>query len=247
MVRFRRQVDTTTTKPFPGKLIVVEGVDGSGKSTQVYLLKRWLELNNVQVWFTEWNSSTLVKRATKRGKKRQLLTPTTFSLIHCTDFAHRYEHEMVPLLKQGYIVLADRYMFTAFARDAVRGCDRAWLRNLYGFARQPDITFFFDVAQDVAASRVLTGRAKIKYYEAGMDLGLASGTRESFRIFQGRIAQEYKRMVVEYGFTRIDASQPIELQQEQVRRVVANRFDIADYKWPRDMAQPVDQYHALVM
>ena len=87
MVRFRRQVDTTTTKPFPGKLIVVEGVDGSGKSTQVYLLKRWLELNNVQVWFTEWNSSTLVKRATKRGKKRQLLTPTTFSLIHCTDFA----------------------------------------------------------------------------------------------------------------------------------------------------------------
>ena len=142
MVRFRRQVDTTTTKPFPGKLIVVEGVDGSGKSTQVYLLKRWLELNNVQVWFTEWNSSTLVKRATKRGKKRQLLTPTTFSLIHCTDFAHRYEHEMVPLLKQGYIVLADRYMFTAFARDAVRGCDRAWLRNLYGFARQPDINLF---------------------------------------------------------------------------------------------------------
>ena len=247
MVRFLRQVDTTTTKPFPGKLIVVEGVDGSGKSTQVYLLKRWLELNNVQVWFTEWNSSTLVKRATKRGKKRQLLTPTTFSLIHCTDFAHRYEHEMVPLLKQGYGVLADRYMFTAFARDAVRGCDRAWLRNLYGFARLPDITFYFDVAQDVAASRVLTGRAKIKYYEAGMDLGLASSTRESFRIFQGRIAQEYERMVVEYGFTRIDASQPIELQQEQVRRIVASQFDIADYKWPRDMARPVSQYQPVAL
>ncbi len=246
MYRFRRQVDTNKSRPFPGKLIVVEGVDGSGKSTQVYLLKRWLELNNVQVWFTEWNSSRLVKRATKRGKKRQLLTPTTFSLIHCTDFAHRYEHEMVPLLKQGYVVLADRYMFTAFARDSVRGCDRSWLRNLYRFARLPDIIFYFDVAQDVAASRVLTGRAKIKYYEAGMDLGLAPGIRESFRIFQGRIAQEYERMVVEYGFTRIDASQPIELQQEEVRRVVAGQLDIADYKWPRDMVQPVGQYHALV-
>jgi len=95
---------------------------------------------------------------------------------------------------------------------------------------------------DVAASLVLTGRAKIKYYEAGMDLGLASSTRESFRIFQGRIAQEYERMVVEYGFTRIDASQAIELQQEQVRRIVASHFDIADFKWPRDMARPVGQY-----
>ncbi|MAG35993.1 MAG: dTMP kinase [Dehalococcoidia bacterium] len=247
MYRFRKQRETKDTKPFPGKLIVVEGVDGSGKSTQVYLLKRWLELNNVQVSFTEWNSSALVKRATKRGKKRQLLTPTTFSLIHCTDFAHRYEHEMVPLLKQGYIVLADRYMFTAFARDAVRGCDRAWLRNLYGFARLPDITIYFDVAQEVAASRVLTGRARIKYYEAGMDLGLAPDTRESFRIFQGRIAQEYERMAVEYGFTRIDASQSIELQQEQVRREVASQITVSDYKRPPDMAQPVDQYQALVM
>ena len=112
------------------------------------------------------------------------------------------------------------------------------------FARLPDITLYFDVAQDVAASRVLTGRAKIKYYEAGMDLGLASSTRESFRIFQGRIAQEYERMVVEYGFTRIDASQPIELQQEQVRRIVASHFDIADFKWPRDMARPVSQYQS---
>jgi dTMP kinase len=104
-----------------GKLVAVEGLDGSGKSTQVYLLKRWLELDGYKVFFTEWNSSAIVKKATRKGKKRQLLTPTTFSLIHCTDFADRYERQVLPLLNAGYIVLADRYIFTAFARDAVRG------------------------------------------------------------------------------------------------------------------------------
>ena len=112
---------------YPGALIVVEGIDGSGKSTQLYLLKRWLELQNIKVSFTEWNSSTIVKAATKRGKKEQLLTATTFCLIHCTDFAHRYERYIVPLLRQGYIVLADRYIYTAFARDSARGCSPHWL------------------------------------------------------------------------------------------------------------------------
>lgn len=247
MYRFNRRRSPENIKPFPGKLIVVEGVDGSGKSTQLYLLKRWLELSNVQVAFTEWNSSTLVKRATKRGKKQHLLTPTTFSLIHCTDFAHRYEHEMVPLLKQGYIVLADRYVFTAFARDAVRGCDPSWLRNLYGFACLPDITFFFDVQREVAARRVLSGRARIKYYEAGMDLGLAPDVRESFRIFQGRIAQEYRRIAPEYNFTRIDASQSIEVQQEQVRRVVADQISVEEYRRPSDMVRSVEQSLTLML
>src|SRR5207244_5650249 len=105
----------------PGKLIAVEGLDGSGKSTQIYLLKRWLELEGYKVFFTEWNSSAIVKKATRKGKKRQLLTATTFSLIHCTDFADRYERQILPLLNAGYIVLADRYIFTAFARDALRG------------------------------------------------------------------------------------------------------------------------------
>ena len=229
MYQARRQ-PTGRTRGFPGKLIVVEGVDGSGKSTQVYLLKRWLELNNVQAWFTEWNSSSLVKRATKRGKKRQLLTPTTFSLIHCTDFAHRYEHEMVPLLKQGYIVLADRYMFTAFARDAVRGCNREWVRNLYGFAALPDITLYFDVPLETAISRVLSGRAKIKYYEAGMDLGISPNIAKSFHEFQRRIADEYSHLADAYHFTRIDASQSIEVQQAQVRKIVADRIDVARYR-----------------
>src|SRR5512135_2204950 len=119
---------------FPGRLIAVEGLDGSGKSTQIYLLKRWLELQGLKVFFSEWNSSELVKSATSKGKKTNLLTPTTFSLIHATDFADRYERHLVPLLRAGFLVLCDRYIFTAFARDTVRGCDRAWLRRMYGFA-----------------------------------------------------------------------------------------------------------------
>src|SRR5262249_56008489 len=122
-----QQRAAVTKDTIPGKLVAVEGLDGSGKSTQVYLLKRWLELEGYKVFFTEWNSSAIVRKSTKKGKKRQLLTPTTFSLIHCTDFADRYERQILPLLNAGYIVLADRYIFTAFARDAVRGCDRGWI------------------------------------------------------------------------------------------------------------------------
>jgi dTMP kinase len=214
---------------YPGKLIAVEGLDGSGKSTQNYLLKRWLELQNMKVSFTEWNSSTVVKDATKRGKKEQLLTPTTFCLIHCTDFAHRYERYIVPLLRQGYIVLADRYIFTALARDAVRGCDRDWIRNLYDFAILPDITFYFDVPLATAIGRILSGRPVLKYHEAGMDLGLSNDLYESFQLFQGRIKEEYSRLAEEYRFTVVDASRSIEAQQQLVRSIVADRIDLAHF------------------
>lgn len=214
---------------YPGKLIAVEGLDGSGKSTQIYLLKRWLELQNMKVSFTEWNSATIVKAATKRGKKDQLLTPTTFCLIHCTDFAHRYERYIVPLLRQGYIVLADRYIFTALARDHVRGCDRDWVRNLYSFAVVPDIVFYFDVPLATAMDRILSGRPVLKYHEAGMDLGLSTDMYESFRLFQGRIKEEYSRLAEEYQFTVMDASRSIEAQQQQMRAIVADRIDLAHF------------------
>src|ERR1700750_3165433 len=142
----------------PGRLIAVEGLDGSGKSTQIYLLKRWLELQGLKVFFSEWNSSEIVKSATSKGKKRELLTPTTFSLIHATDFADRYERQILPLLRAGYIVLADRYIFTAFARDAVRGLDQDWLERIYNFAVHPDITFYFRVPLEISLNRILEGR-----------------------------------------------------------------------------------------
>ena len=118
------------SRAYPGALIVVEGTDGSGKSTQLYLLKRWLEIGGYRLHFTEWNSSPLVKSATRRGKQKRLLTPTTFSLLHAADFADRCERQIMPLLQGDYLVLADRYVYTAFARDAARGCSHRWLRNL---------------------------------------------------------------------------------------------------------------------
>jgi len=215
---------------FPGKLIAVEGLDGSGKSTQLYLLKRWLEMKGLKVHLTEWNSSLIVKAATSKGKKRQLLTPTTFSLIHCTDFADRYERQILPLLKAGFIVLCDRYMYTAFARDAVRGCPRPWLHKLYSYACHPDITLFFNTPLPVALGRILGGRPQLKYHEAGMDMGLASDPYESFRIFQGRIYDEYLAMIERFNFVEIDGSATIELQQEQVRELIASKLDLPRFR-----------------
>lgn len=222
---------SSLTTELPGRLIAVEGLDGSGKSTQIYLLKRWLEMSGTKVFFTEWNSSVIVKKATSKGKKRQLLTPTTFSLIHCTDFADRYERQILPLLKAGYLVLCDRYIFTAFARDAVRGCARPWLHNLYGFARRPDITFFFNTPLQVALSRILSGRPQLKFHEAGMDLGLANDPYESFRLFQERIYREYLAMKDEFGFRVIDGSATIETQQAVVRDMVSQSIDLPRYRW----------------
>ncbi len=214
-----------------GRLIAVEGLDGSGKSTQIYLLKRWLELQGLKVFFTEWNSSRVVRRATKRGKKQQLLTPTTFSLIHSTDFADRYERQILPLLEAGFIVLADRYIYTAMARDVVRGCSPVWVRNLYSFALPPDITFFFHVPLHVALERILGSRTQLKYHEAGMDLGLSTDPQESFRLFQERVQAQYLSMVEEFGFTVVDATRPIEVQQEEIRHIVEERIDLARFRW----------------
>lgn len=203
---------------YSGKLIVVEGIDGSGKSTQIRLLNRWLASRGYSVFFTEWNSSALVRKTTKQGKKKDLLTPTTFSLLHATDFADRHQDVILPALKAGMVVLADRYMYTAFARDSVRGVDTQWVRDIYSFAAKPDLAFYFRVPIQTALQRIAGARAKIKYHEAGMDLGLSPDLQTSFRIFQGRVIEEYDRLAEEYGFHVIDATRPIEEQQEELRR-----------------------------
>jgi len=214
---------------FPGRLIAVEGLDGSGKSTQIYLLKRWLELEGAKVFFSEWNSSALVKSATSKGKKRELLTPTTFSLIHATDFADRYERQLVPLLRAGYIVLCDRYVYTAFARDVVRGCPPKWVRGIYNFAALPDMTFFFKAKLEVSLQRILDGRPQLKYHEAGMDLNLSTDPYESFRIFQGRILEQYLAMSTEFDFVVIDANERVEVQQQTVRQLLQSRIELSRY------------------
>ncbi|HEY0404694.1 MAG TPA: hypothetical protein VGC89_03135 [Pyrinomonadaceae bacterium] len=206
---------------FPGKLFVVEGTDGSGKSTQLALLHQWLKAEGYPVFFSEWNSSPLVRQTTKRAKRRRLFTPATFSLIHATDFADRIERDIIPPLKAGAIVLADRYIYTAFARDVARGCDRAWVRETYRFAVRPTVAFFFRAPLDVAIERIISARPELKYYEAGMDMDWSDDVEESFKTFQGKILEEYDRMVDEFGLTLIDAKRSIEKQQREVREIVS--------------------------
>ena len=209
---------------FPGKLFVVEGIDGSGKSTQLLLLHQWLKAEGFGVVFSEWNSSPLVRDITKRGKKKQMLSPATFSLIHSTDFADRMERNIIPLLKAGAVVLCDRYIYTAFARDVGRGMDPKWVRELYSFAVKPTAAFYFRVPLETAIQRLLVGRSGFKYYEAGMDLGLSGDTEESFRLFQGRIIEEYEKMVPEFELTVVDATQAIEVEQAQMRQIVRSKL-----------------------
>jgi dTMP kinase len=205
---------------FLGRLFVVEGIDGSGKSTQLMLLHQWLRAEGYGVVQSEWNSSPLVSSTTRRGKRKRILTPATFSLIHATDFADRIERNLIALLKAGAVVLCDRYIYTAFARDGVRGMAPQWLRDLYSFAVKPTIAFYFRVPLDVAMDRILAARGGIKFYEAGMDLGLSGDTEESFRLFQGRILEAYEKMIPEFDLHVIDATLPIEVQQAQMRQAV---------------------------
>jgi dTMP kinase len=205
--------------PYPGRLITVEGIDGSGKSTQLLLLDRWLTARGYRVHFTEWNSSRLVRRSMKRGKKKDLLTPTTFSLLHAVDFADRLNYKILPLLKAGMIVLADRYVYTAFARDVARGVHPEWVRAVYRFAPRPDLAIYFRVPIEVSLDRILSGRAKLKYHEAGMDLGMSRDPVESFRLFQSRVLGIYDDIVGEFGLEIVDATGDIPLQQRHIRRL----------------------------
>ena len=213
--------------PYPGKLIVVEGIDGSGKSTQLSLLYRWLLSRGYKAFFTEWNSSVLVRRSMRRGKKKDLLTPTTFSLLHAVDFADRLTYKIIPPLKAGMVVLADRYVYTAFARDVARGVHRDWVRAVYRFAPRPDLVLYFRVPIEISLERLLTGRAKLKYHEAGMDLGLSRDPAESFRLFQSRVLEEYDRLANEFGLRVVEATGDIHSQQLVVRRMA--RQVLRDY------------------
>lgn len=205
---------------YPGRLIIVEGIDGSGKSTQLDLLHKWLVNQGYVVVFSEWNSSPIVKGTTRRGKNQRLLSPMSFSLIHAADFASRVQAQILPALQAGAIVLADRYVYTAFARDTTRGVNREWLRRLYSFAVQPTLAFYFDVPLDEAIRRILVGRPVLKFYEAGLDLGLSSEPYESFRLFQGLIRAEYDRLVPEFGLIRMDATESLVQQQQRMRQMV---------------------------
>ena len=206
--------------PSGGRLLVVEGLDGSGKSTQARLLVKWLQSRGYRVFFTEWNSSELVSDVIRRGKKKGLLTPTTFALLHATDFADRLERQIMPPLRAGYFVVCDRYAYTAFVRDTARGCDPAWVRNMYSFAPIPDKTLYFRVPVQISLDRKLASREPISYYEAGMDLHLSDDLVESYQRFQSALRRGYEKLVTTDHLVPIDAAKPVEQVLTRVRSEV---------------------------
>jgi dTMP kinase len=190
---------------YKGKLIVAEGMEGSGKRTQISLLSQWLSAQGYAVASSDWNSSTPVKESIERGDTNQSFTPTTFSLIHATDFADRMESYILPLIKAGAVVCVDGYVYSAFARDVARGASRRWVRNLYDFALRPSLTLYFRVSLDVAVNRLPGG--------CGSD---------SFRKLQGRILAEYEEMAAEMEFHVIDGTLSVEEQQRCARQTVVD-------------------------
>lgn len=202
-----------------GTLLCVEGIDGSGKSTQLALLRDWLKSCGQDVIYTEWNSSMLISQTTKMAKKKNLLSPRTFSLLHAVDFADRLKQIIAPALKAGFIVLADRYAYTAFARDVARGVDPQWVRNTYDFSIKPDLAIYFDIDPEIAMERICANRSP-KFYEAGMDLNLSEDPYESYKIFQAMVTKEYKKMIDEYGLIELDARDSIHTKQVAIRKML---------------------------
>ncbi len=198
----------STDSPAPtGRLIVIEGIDRSGRSTQVRLLLDWLRRRGYEPIRTDWSTSPHISKAIHKAKAAGELRPITFSLFYAADFTDRVANVIVPALERGEIVVADRYVYTAFARDVARGANQAWLETLYGFAPEPDAVFYLRVPPDVTKDRVPSTPVKaIDRYEAGLDLGLSSDPAESFQIYQQRVFDEFERLSQTNSFTIIDGN-----------------------------------------
>lgn len=190
---------------YNGLLIVVEGTDGSGKSTQIELLKRWIEDQSYGAMVSEWKTSRFIADAIDDAKDRNLLNATTFSLLYAADFADRLETTILPALKAGFVVLLDRYTYTAYARDVVRGHDCEWVQGLYNYAPEPDLVFYLDVPVEMLLKRII-GSSGLDYWESGRDIGLSSDFYKSFQIYQSQCLEEYQKMIEKYGFVSIDGT-----------------------------------------
>jgi dTMP kinase len=204
---------------YPGKLIAIEGTDGVGRSTQIQLLREWLEVKGYGVVETGWTRSPLMQPTIELAKSSNTLNKLTFVLLYATDFADRLEKEIIPALKAGFVVLSDRYIFTALARAGVRGTDRAWLRTLYGFAIAPHLVFYLNIDVKNLIQRVLATRG-MDFWESGMDLKTGDDIYDSFRSYQNKLLKEYASMADEFNFRVVDARRPIDRIQDELRRQV---------------------------
>ena len=212
---------------YPGKLIAVEGTDGVGRSKQIQLLRQWLEVKGYGVVETGWTRSPLMQPTIELAKSSNTLNKLTFVLLYATDFADRLEKEIIPALKAGFIVLSDRYIFTALARAGARGVDRQWLRNLYGFAIAPHLVFYLNVDVRTLIGRVLEARG-MDFWESGMDLKTGDDIYDSFRAYQQKLLKEYASMSDEFHFRTLDARRPIDRIQKELRRQVEEFLEPTD-------------------
>jgi dTMP kinase len=208
-------------KTLSGKLIVIEGADCSGRSTQVALLKMWLESNGHAVLDTGLRRSDLVGEAIEEAKKGHTLGKKTLSLLYATDFADQLENKMIPAMKAGYIVLADRYMFTLMVRDLVRGADKEWLKELFGFALVPDQIFYLSLTPDELLHRALLKYGHLDYWESGMDVCLSSDMFDSFQKYQTDLKNKYDELDMDYGFDKIDGGKNPDEIQAYIRKKVS--------------------------
>lgn len=197
-----------TKHGYEGLLVVIEGTDGSGKSTQLELLKKSLQDQSYGVMVSEWKTSRLIANVIDDAKDRNLLNATTYSLLYAADFADRLENQIIPALKSGFIVLLDRYFYTALARDVVRGQDIDWVKNLYDYAPEPDLIFYLDMPVDVLLKRII-GTTGLDFYESGRDVGFSTDFYKSFEIYQNKCLEQYEKMKTEYGFISIDGTKSI--------------------------------------
>lgn len=213
-------ISSVAPHTYAGKLIAAEGLDGSGKSTQLQLLQFWLQAEGYEVVVTEWTPSKLIRRTLKTARKQGQVDPMLLSILYATGFAEIYERDIVPSLQRGAIVLVDRYIYTALARDLARGVERTWVEDIYHFAIRPDLAIYFQISADQSLERILSNHPRLKYYQAGMDLGLSLDPMASFRAFQQRILQAYETMIDAYSLLRLDATLPIKQQQHLLRQAV---------------------------
>jgi dTMP kinase len=213
-------------EPYSGKLIVIEGTDGVGRSTHIALLRAWLESRGHAVLDTGMTRSVLAGRGIKEAKTGHTLGRRALHLFYATDFADRLENQMLPALRAGFVVLTDRYIYSAIARAVVRGADPSWMRSIYGIALVPDVVFYLriDSVEELVARVLISGR-EFDYWESGMDMYLGEDFYDSFIEYQKRMLREFDRMKGEYGFRVVNASQSVRRVAADLRRAVARLIE----------------------
>src|SRR6476619_698882 len=221
-----------------GLLVAFEGPDGSGKTTQRKLFKTWLKAEGYEVVTTKWNSSHLIKPIIRTRKALRSLSPEEFSLLHAADFRHRVDHEVLPALWDGKLVIADRFLFTGLARDVARGLDLDWVLKLYQPLLWPDIVFYFSVSPGTSSQRVSATRTP-NFYEAGQDVTQIADPSESYERFITRVIREYESLAVVFKFITVDAEQSIGEQHHAIRKLFR---DCEQRSWSDSNADAVAEW-----